>query len=116
MENERFQLLSVEELRRKYELVSANRPVIHLNPKNVPEKLRRLVPLAELWGVGDDLIRDDFARSAPRAAIDELKRGVQAHETYSTSGWPAQQRTVPTPQRSIWPIPPCVWPRTSRSR
>ena len=80
MDDKRFELLSVEEMRRKYGLVAANRPIIHLDPTKVPEKLRHLVPYAELWGVGDDLIRDDMVRSAPRGAIEELKRVVQAHD------------------------------------
>jgi hypothetical protein len=80
MEDKRYEMLSVEEMRKRYGLVAANRPVIHLNPKNVPEKLRHLVPYAELWGVGDDLIRDDLVRSAPREAIEELKRLMQVHD------------------------------------
>ena len=80
MEDKRFELQSVEELRRKYGLVAGKRPIIHLIPTNVPEKLRHLVPYAELWGVGDDLIRDYMVRSAPREAIDELKLMVQVHD------------------------------------
>lgn len=80
MEGKRFELLSVEEMRQKYGLVAANRPVLHLTPANVPEKLRHLIPLAELWGVGDDLIRDDMVRCASREAIAELKHLVEAHD------------------------------------
>jgi hypothetical protein len=50
MEDKRFELLSVEEMRRKYGLVAANRPAIHLEPAKVPERLRALIPYAELWG------------------------------------------------------------------
>ena len=80
MEDNGFELLSVEEMRKKYGLVAGNRPVIHLNPMNVPEKLRHLVPYAELWGVSDDLIRDDLVRSAPRDALEELKQVVKTHD------------------------------------
>lgn len=77
-----FELLSVEEMRRRYGLAAQNRPTIHLNPENVPVRLRQLIPLAELWGVSDDLIRDDMVRAAPRAAVDELKRIIKVHDEF----------------------------------
>ena len=46
----------------------------------MPEQLLHLIPLAELWGVSDDLIRDDMVRTAPRAAVDELKRIIKEHD------------------------------------
>ena len=47
-------------------LYAANRPVIHLDPSLVPPDLRHLVPLAEQWGIGDDIIRHDLIeRSSP---------------------------------------------------
>ncbi len=75
-----FELLSVEEMRRKYGLVSEHRPTIRLDAEKVPAPLRHLIPLAELWGVPDDLIRDDMVRKAPRAAIEELQRVVARHD------------------------------------
>jgi hypothetical protein len=80
MSEQEHELLSVEEMRARYGLVAENRPTIRLNPGNVPEGLRHLIPYAELWGVGDDLIRDDMVRSAPKEAIDELKRIVEDHD------------------------------------
>jgi hypothetical protein len=80
MEEDGYELLSVEDMRRKYGLVAANRPTIRLDPSRVPEGLRHLVPYAELWGVGDDLIRDDLVSSAPPEAIEELQRVVRAHD------------------------------------
>jgi hypothetical protein len=75
-----FELLSVEELRKKYGLTAANRPAVQLDPSRVPEQLRHLIPYAELWGVKDDLIRDDMVRSAPREAIEELKQIIEKHD------------------------------------
>ena len=80
MNGEKYELSSVEEMRVKYGLVVDNRPPISLNPGNVPQDLRHLIPFAELWGVGDDLIRDDMVRSAPKEAIAELKRIIEAHD------------------------------------
>lgn len=80
MKKNGFELLSVEEMRKKYGLTAANRPVIRLEPQRVPEQLRHLIQYAELWGVRDDLIRDDMLRAAPKEAIDELKRVIEQHE------------------------------------
>mgnify|MGYP000331645806 CR=1 FL=1 len=80
MKKSGFDLLSVEEMRRKYGLVAENRPTIRLSAENVPKELRHLIPLAELWGVSDDLIRDDMVKTAPRIAIDDLKRTIEEHD------------------------------------
>lgn len=47
------------ELQERYRLYAENRPVLQLDPALVPTHLRHLVPLAEKWGIGDDLIRTD---------------------------------------------------------
>ena len=52
-----YELLSAREMSRKYGLTAENRPVIALNAANVPEELRALLPPAEFWGIGDDVIR-----------------------------------------------------------
>ena len=44
-----------------------------LNVNNVPEDLRHLVPLAERWGIGDDVDRNaavDRATAADRSALE----------------------------------------------
>jgi len=80
MSGRKFEMLSVEEMRARYGLVARNSPTIRLDPRNVPEDLRHLIPYAELWGVGDDLIREDIVRSSPKEAIDELRRIIEDHE------------------------------------
>lgn len=75
-----FELLSVEEMRAKYGLTAENRPTINLNAERVPQQVRHLIQYAELWGVKDDLIRDDMVRRAPKEAIQELKRVVRENE------------------------------------
>ena len=45
-----------------------------LNTNNVPEDLRHLVPLAERWGIGDDVDRNaavDRATPAERAELEQ---------------------------------------------
>lgn len=59
-------------LQKKYDLYAENRPVIKLNPNNVPQHLSHLIPLAEKWGIGDDIIRGDFEAKATEAEKKEL--------------------------------------------
>ncbi len=75
-----FELLSVAEMREKYDLTAENRPEIRLDPERVPLALRGLIPHAEVWGIKDDLVRDDFVRRAPEEAIEELKRIIELYE------------------------------------
>jgi hypothetical protein len=66
-----FEVASGKVLREKYGLTAENRPVIHLNASRVPEQLRCWIPLAERWGIGDDLIREDCV---DKATPDELQQ------------------------------------------
>jgi hypothetical protein len=52
------------ELQRKHGLYAERRPTIHLDAERVPQHLRHLIPLAETWGIGDDIIRNDFIAKA----------------------------------------------------
>jgi hypothetical protein len=61
-------ILPAAELQRRYGLYAENRPVIQLDPERVPLHLRDLIPLAETWGIGDDIIRFDFEQRASDAA------------------------------------------------
>ena len=47
-----------------------------LDANEVPESLRHLVPLAEKWGIGDDVERGEFMDSATRQELDELEKYV----------------------------------------
>ena len=60
------QPISAEEELREYRKQNV------LNRENVPEGLRDLVPLAEMWGIGDDAIRGEIVD----AATDEDKRNL----------------------------------------
>jgi hypothetical protein len=96
-DEEDYELLSAEEMRRKYGLVAANRPLIHLNPAKVPLSLRCLVPFAELWGVGDDLIREDMVANAPPQAISELRQIVEAHQDFLDEWLAGPEAQSPSP-------------------
>lgn len=47
-----------------------------LNPEQVPEDLRHLVPLAEKWGIGDDADRSAKVESATPAERSELRAAI----------------------------------------
>ena len=79
-----FEIASGRELREKYGLTAANRPTIRLNPANVPEQFRQWIPLAERWGIGDDLIRDDCIRIASPTDLEELLAFGDAYDAVLT--------------------------------
>jgi hypothetical protein len=74
-----FEVLPAGEMRRKYGLFAENRPTITLNPAAVPPVLQHLIPLAEQFGVGDDLIRTDIIKKTPAADIVAMQLAVEAH-------------------------------------
>lgn len=47
-----------------------------LDSAAVPVDLRHLVPLAERWGIGDDVDRNDRVRRATAAQREELRNGI----------------------------------------
>lgn len=47
-----------------------------LDPSRVPEGLRELVPLAERWGVGDDVERTEKLGRATPGELEELRAAV----------------------------------------
>jgi hypothetical protein len=46
-----------------------------LNPDKVPEDLRDLVPLAQRWGIGDDVVRSERVEKSSEAERSQLKAG-----------------------------------------
>jgi hypothetical protein len=62
-------------LKEKYKLTAENRPIIRLDPNRVPTELRDLIPLAEKWGISDDIIRSDVLE---KASDDERRDLVEA--------------------------------------
>ena len=67
-----FEVASGKVLREKYGLIAENRPEIHLDASRVPEQLRCWIPLAERWGIGDDLIREDCVAKATPEELQQL--------------------------------------------
>jgi hypothetical protein len=59
---------------------AANRPTIILDPSRVPVSLRPLIPLAEQWGVADDVIREELFRHASASELQHLSIAVRKHD------------------------------------
>lgn len=74
--DDNFEILPADKMQQKYGLYAENRPIIQLDPGKVPASVHKLIPLAQIWGIGDDLIRDDLIKKAPVQALKELKRAV----------------------------------------
>ncbi|HEU5298450.1 MAG TPA: hypothetical protein VFW08_03050 [bacterium] len=62
-------------LQQRHALTAENRPAIRLDPTQVPVELRNLIPLAEQWGIGDDVIRSDVLA---KASVEEKRALVKA--------------------------------------
>ena len=56
-----------------------------LNVNNVPEDLRHLVPLAERWGIGDDVDRNAAVDRATPAERAELERAIAPSDARITA-------------------------------
>jgi hypothetical protein len=74
-----FEVLPAGEMRAKYGLTAENRPIIRLDLAKVPVALRHLIPLAEQFGIGDDLIREDVVAKTPPLEVEAMRRAVEAH-------------------------------------
>jgi hypothetical protein len=79
-EEDEFEVLPAGEMQKKYGLYAENRPTISLNPSNVPEALRHLIPLAEQFGIADDLIRADVVRKTPPEEVERMRKTVFDHD------------------------------------
>ncbi len=56
-----------------------------LQVENVPAHLRDLVPLAEKWGIGDDVERAEFIEQAPAAERQALIDAIGPHQREITA-------------------------------
>lgn len=78
--NDDFETMPAGEMRKKYGLTADNRPTIKLDPAKVPKVLRHLIPLAEKFGISDDLIREDVVAKTPASDLEKLRKAVESQE------------------------------------
>lgn len=74
-----FEILPAHKLRAKYSLTAESRPVILLDPTKVPIILHALIPLAERFGIGDDLIRADVVEKSSIEEIASMRAAVDQY-------------------------------------
>lgn len=74
--DDRFEILSLGRMKQKYYRPGEQPPLVRLSPENVPESLRKLISLAERWGISDDTLRHEAMKKASRTELDELQRIV----------------------------------------
>ncbi|MDG3007343.1 hypothetical protein [Paludisphaera mucosa] len=65
-----------DEMQRKYGWYAENRPDIHVEPDQVPEPLRDLIPYVERWAIPCDVTRGDYFEKQPEADVREFVRVV----------------------------------------
>jgi hypothetical protein len=58
---------------------------VQLDPANVPEALRPLVPLAETWGIGDDVDRAELIARASTADREAVRTALAPHQARITA-------------------------------
>ena len=80
------EILPAGEMKAKYGLTAENRPTIRIEPSKVPENLRDLIPMAELWGVGDDIIRDDLEEKASKEQKQDFREKMTGR-TDDVTAW-----------------------------
>jgi len=64
-------------LRDEYGMNAENRPVINVNPEEVPQDLRHLIPVVERWAIPCDVTRGDYFDSQPEDDIGEFWHDVK---------------------------------------
>lgn len=75
-----FEVVSVGEARARFGFGPDQRPILRLDPQRVPPNLHDLIPLAEKWGIADDLVREACASNAEAGELDELVKRVKMRE------------------------------------
>jgi hypothetical protein len=76
--SENFEVLSVGELRKRYREQGVRAEPVEFDETEVPDSLKHLIPLARIYGIGEDLLREDLVEAAGPAAIRALKQAVAA--------------------------------------
>ncbi|MFN9373327.1 MAG: hypothetical protein ACK6D3_15705 [Planctomycetaceae bacterium] len=73
MDDDSFLVLSLDEMRKRFYPRHETAPILSLRADKVPEGLRKLIPLAERWGISDDILREEARRQASSAELEYLK-------------------------------------------
>jgi len=80
----RVEVAPAGELRESLGLSVDDYDQLDIDPANVPEDLRDLIPIAEQWGIGDDVIRGDYGESASEEQKARFKAALTGRTTRVT--------------------------------
>ena len=80
------EILPAGEMKTKYNLTIENYQPPDLDPNQVPDDLRDLLPIAKKWGIGDDIIRDDMRQKSSTAEKRELINQLEG-KTKRINNW-----------------------------
>jgi hypothetical protein len=80
------EILTADEMKNKYNLTIENYKSPNLDPNQVPDDLRDLLPIAKKWGIGDDIIRDDMRQKSSTAEKRELINKLEG-KTKRINNW-----------------------------
>jgi len=73
-----FEVMTQGELRKRYRDMGIKPEPIDFDERDVPASLNHLIPLARIYGISDDLLRDDVVRAADPATLRKVKALVNA--------------------------------------
>ena len=94
------EILPAHEMKKKYHLTAENRPFFKINARQVPPNLRDLIPMAEKWGVGDDIIRDDLEEKASASEKQEFQNTLKGR-TREVRAWLDSFKTKDMPEEAV---------------
>lgn len=94
-----FVVMSIAEMRKKYYSPDERPPIVTLAPENVPEGLRCLIPLAERWGINDDILRMDELDRATPEEIKYLKSVIDHFDDQFDDWLAGHEADSPNPTR-----------------
>lgn len=86
-DNPLYDVGSSQELIDKYGLTPDNRRIIKLDPSNVPPALHGLIPYAQKWGEGDDIIRDTMVYQADLQSLRDMIEVFEQYDYQVISHW-----------------------------
>jgi hypothetical protein len=96
----RGEILHANQMKAKYNLTAERYKPPRLDPEKVPEPLRDLLPLAAKWGIGDDIIRDDFEQRASEGEKQELKNSLSGRTAEVTQWLDSFEVGKPMPEEA----------------
>jgi len=95
--SETSDILSAEQMKRRYGSFYDASPKLHLDRTKVPEKFWPLLAYAEFWGIADDLTREILVEQAPADVQRNLKEVVAAFDSALDEWLAGPEADNPTP-------------------